>query len=57
MFLAWVRQGLVPTLQPEDLVILDNLATHKVVGVREAIESAGARLRYLPPLFAGLQPD
>jgi transposase len=49
LFLAWVWQGLVPTLQPEDLVIMDNLATHKVVGVREAIESVGARLLYLPP--------
>jgi transposase len=51
-FLAWVRQGLVPTLQPED----DNLATHKVAGVREAIESAGARLRYLPPYSPDFNP-
>jgi transposase len=56
MFLAWVRQGLVPTLQPEDLVILDNLATHKVAGVREAIETAGARLRYLPPYSPDFNP-
>lgn len=56
MFLAWVRQGLVPTLQPDDLVMLDNLATHKVVGVREAIESAGARLRYLPPYSPDFNP-
>lgn len=49
MFLAWVRQGLGPTLQPGDWVIMDNLATHKVVGVRQAIESVGASLRYLPP--------
>jgi transposase len=48
LFLAWVRQGLVPALQPEDLVIMDNLATHKVAGVREAIEAVGARLLYLP---------
>ena len=45
LFLAWVRQGLAPTLQPEDLVIMDNLATHKVAGVREAIEAVGARRR------------
>jgi transposase len=56
MFLAWVRQGLVPTLQPEDWVILDNLATHKVAGVREAIEAAGARLLYLPPYSPDFNP-
>jgi len=56
MFLAWVRQGLTPTLQPDDLVIMDNLATHKVVGVRKAIESAGARLRYLPPYSPDFNP-
>ena len=56
MFLAWVRQGLVPTLQPEDWVILDNLATHKVAGVREALEAAGARLLYLPPYSPDFNP-
>jgi transposase len=56
MFLAWVRQGLVPTLQPQDLVILDNLATHKVAGVRAAIEAAGDRLRYLPPYSPDFNP-
>jgi len=50
LFLAWVKQGLVPCLQREDVVILDNLATHKVAGVREAIEAVGARL-------AGEVPD
>ena len=56
MFLAWVRQGLAPTLQADDLVIMDNLATHKVAGVREAIESVGARLRYLPPYSPDFNP-
>jgi transposase len=56
MFLAWVREGLVPTLQKDDLVIMDNLATHKVQGVREAIEAAGARLLYLPPYSPDLNP-
>jgi hypothetical protein len=56
LFLAWVRQGLGPTLQPNDLVIMDNLATHKVAGVREAIESAGARLLYLPPYSPDFNP-
>jgi transposase len=56
MFLAWVVQGLVPTLQKGDLVIMDNLATHKVQGVAEAIEQAGARLRYLPPYSPDFNP-
>jgi hypothetical protein len=46
MFLAWVRQGLVPVLHQDDRVIMDNLATHKVAGVRQAIEAAGATLLY-----------
>ena len=56
MFLAWLRQGLVPTLRPGDVVVLDNLATHKVAGVRETVEAAGARLRYLPPYSPDLNP-
>jgi hypothetical protein len=47
-FLAYVRQVLVPTLRRGDTVIMDNLPAHKVAGVREAIEAAGARLLYLP---------
>ena len=43
MFLAWLRQGFAPALRPRDVVILDNLATHKIRGVREVIETAGAR--------------
>ena len=46
-FVEWVRQFLVPTLKRRDVVIMDNLPSHKVPGVREAIESAGATLRYL----------
>jgi len=56
MFLAWVRQGLVPTLHPGDVVILDNLATHKMRGVRQAIEAVGARLLYLPPYSPDFNP-
>jgi transposase len=56
MFLAWVVEGLAPTLQKGDLVIMDNLATHKVKGVAEAIESAGARLLYLPPYSPDFNP-
>jgi len=56
MFLAWVVQGLVPTLQKGDMVIMDNLATHKVQGVVEAIAGAGARLLYLPPYSPDFNP-
>jgi len=56
MFLAWVKQGLVPGLQRQDVVVMDNLATHKVAGVREAIEGAGARLEYLPPYSPDFNP-
>ena len=56
MFLAWVEQGLAPTLRTGDLVILDNLATHKIRGVREAIQSRSARLLYLPPYSPDFNP-
>jgi transposase len=56
LFLAWVKAGLVPGLPPAAVVILDNLATHKVAGVREAIEAAGARLEYLPPYSPDFNP-
>jgi len=56
MFLAWVRQGLGPTLQPGEVVVMDNLATHKVAGVRQAIEALGARLLYLPPYSPDFNP-
>ena len=56
MFLAWVRQGLIPTLQSGDVVVMDNLATHKVQGVRESLEAAGVRLLYLPPYSPDFNP-
>lgn len=56
LFLAWVKQGLVPCLQRDDVVVMDNLATHKVAGVREAIAGAGARLEYLPPYSPDFNP-
>ena len=56
MFLAWVVEGLAPTLQKGDVVIMDNLATHKVQGVAEAITAAGARLLYLPPYSPDFNP-
>jgi transposase len=56
IFLAYVCQVLVPTLKPGDTVILDNLSSHKIAGIREAIEVAGAELRYLPPYSPDLNP-
>jgi transposase len=56
MFLAYVEQVLAPTLQTGDIVILDNLRAHKVAGVRQAIEAAGASLRYLPSYSPDLNP-
>jgi transposase len=56
MFLAWVTRGLAPVLRPGEVVILDNLATHKIRGVREAIEAAGSRLLYLPPYSPDFNP-
>ena len=56
LFLAWVEQHLVPTLSAGDIVIMDNLSSHKVAGVREAIETVGAELRYLPPYSPDLNP-
>ncbi|MCH9828976.1 MAG: transposase [Gammaproteobacteria bacterium] len=47
MFLAYLREFLCPTLNPGDIVIADNLSSHKVAGVREALEAAGASLLYL----------
>jgi transposase len=56
MFWAWVTQGLAPALRPGEVVILDNLATPKIRGVREAREAAGARRLYLPPYSPDFNP-
>jgi transposase len=56
IFLAYVQQQLVRTLQAGDIVVMDNLAAHKVAGVREAIEAVGARVAYLPPYSPDLNP-
>jgi transposase len=55
-FLAYVEQILVPTLAPGDIVIMDNLGSHKIAGVRQAIEAAGAKLLYLPPYSPDFNP-
>lgn len=55
-FRAYVDQVLIPTLTPGDIVIMDNLPAHKVAGIKEAIEAAGAQLRYLPPYSPDFNP-
>lgn len=55
-FRAWVEQFLVPTLTSGDIVIMDNLPSHKVSGIKEAIETVGAELLYLPPYSPDLNP-
>lgn len=55
-FTAWVEQFLVPTLTPGDVVIMDNLGSHKGPGVRKAIRAAGAKLLFLPPYSPDLNP-
>lgn len=56
IFLSYVQHQLVPTLQPGDLVIMDNLSAHKVAGVGQAIRSVQAELVYLPPYSPDLNP-
>ena len=55
-FLAYVEQMLVPTLEPGDIVIMDNLPAHKSAAVRDAIEAVGAELRFLPPYSPDFNP-
>ena len=56
IFIEYVRQCLVPTLSPGDIVVMDNLQPHKNAKVRELIETAGAELRFLPPYSPDLNP-
>ena len=55
-FLSWVVQCLVPTLRPGDIVVADNLGSHKGPQVRRAIRKAGAKLVFLPPYSPDLNP-
>jgi len=55
-FTAWVEQQLAPTLAPGDVVIMDNLSSHKRPAVRAAIRAKGARLLFLPPYSPDLNP-
>jgi transposase len=56
LFVAWVEQFLCPTLRAGDIVILDNLSSHKVEGVQQAIALVGAMVLYLPPYSPDLNP-
>jgi transposase len=55
-FLAYVEQVLIPTLQPDDIVVMDNLPAHKIAAVRAAIAGAGAQLFLLPPYSPDMNP-
>ena len=55
-FRAYVEQLLVPVLEPGDIVIMDNLGSHKSAAIRQMIHAAGARLWYLPPYSPDLNP-
>jgi transposase len=56
VFLAYLEQVLCPQLSPGQVVVMDNLAAHKVAGVRELIEATGAHLVYLPPYSPDFNP-
>ena len=56
VFLTYVQTSLVPTLHAGQVVCMDNLSSHQVHGVKEAIESVGARLEYLPPYSPDFSP-
>jgi transposase len=55
-FCRYVTETVVPDLQPGDVVVMDNLPAHKVAGVQDAIEAAGARLLYLPAYLPDFKP-
>ncbi len=55
-FRAYVEQQLVPVLKPGDIVVMDNLGSHKAAAIRLAIKAAGARLWFLPPYSPDLNP-
>ena len=57
IFVTYLKECLAPKLKRGDVVIMDNLPVHRVAAVREVIEEAGAKLRYLPKYSPGSQPD
>lgn len=56
VFRAYVQQHLVKAMRPSDIMIMDNLAAHRVAGVPDAIEEANAQLVYLPPYSPAFKP-
>ncbi len=56
IFRAWIEQHLTPTPAPGDIVVMDNLSSHKVAGIRKAIQAVSAEVRYLPPYSLDLNP-
>jgi hypothetical protein len=56
LFRRYVEQHLAPALHPGDLVVMDNLSSHKVAGVREALRNVGADVLYLPPYSPDFNP-
>ena len=56
VFEAFVRHVLLPELRPGDVVVMDNLSSHKRLAIRQLIESVGAKLLYLPPYSPDLNP-
>lgn len=56
LFLAWMRECLCPSLNAGEVVVADNLSSHKVAGVQEALQAVGARILYLPPYSPDLNP-
>lgn len=56
LFRKYIREFLAPTLRPGDIVVMDNLSSHKVVGIVEAIEAVGASVLFLPPYSPDFNP-
>jgi transposase len=56
VFYGYIEQCVVPTLQPDDILFMDNLSAHKVAGLEELLRSHGAHLIYLPPYSADFNP-
>ena len=56
LFASWVEQHLANELRPDDVVVMDNLSSHKTRRVRQAVAAAGAEIRYLPPYSPDLNP-
>ena len=56
LFREYIRQFLVPTLKPGDIVVMDNLSSHKASGIAETIQAVGAQIRFLPPYSPDFNP-